>query len=133
MRIAGAQWTAPSVSASGSIRRRGRRKIVYAARYPTGDYGSGRTMKAIVVTDRAAGTGGMTLTARPMPSPAINDVIVEVRASGFVPPELTWPSTWVDRQDRDRSPTIPGHELAGVVTALGYGTTGLTIGQRVFG
>src|SRR5258707_9214463 len=26
-----------------------------------------------------------------------------------------------------------GHELAGVVTALGYGTTGLTIGQRVFG
>ena len=90
-------------------------------------------MKAIVVTDRAAGTGGMTLTERPMPSPAINDVIVEVRASGFVPTELTWPSTWVDRQDRDRSPTIPGHELAGVVTALGYGTTGLTIGQRVFG
>jgi NADPH:quinone reductase-like Zn-dependent oxidoreductase len=28
---------------------------------------------------------------------------------------------------------IPGHELAGVVTALGYGTTGLSVGQRVFG
>ena len=27
----------------------------------------------------------------------------------------------------------PGHELAGVVTALGYGTTGLSVGQRVFG
>ena len=34
---------------------------------------------------------------------------------------------------RDRTPTIPGHELAGVVTALGYGTTGLSVGQRVFG
>ncbi|HTM36502.1 MAG TPA: NADP-dependent oxidoreductase, partial [Terriglobales bacterium] len=32
-----------------------------------------------------------------------------------------------------RTPSIPGHELAGVVTALGYGTTGLSIGQRVFG
>jgi NADPH:quinone reductase-like Zn-dependent oxidoreductase len=30
-------------------------------------------------------------------------------------------------------PSIPGHELAGVVTTLGYGTTGLSIGQRVFG
>jgi NADPH:quinone reductase-like Zn-dependent oxidoreductase len=30
-------------------------------------------------------------------------------------------------------PSIPGHELAGVVTALGYGTTGLSVGQRVFG
>jgi NADPH:quinone reductase-like Zn-dependent oxidoreductase len=35
--------------------------------------------------------------------------------------------------DRDRTPSIPGHELAGVVTALGYGTTGLSVGQRVFG
>src|SRR5204862_8350663 len=26
-----------------------------------------------------------------------------------------------------------GHELAGVVTAVGYGTTGLSVGQRVFG
>ncbi|HVT29431.1 MAG TPA: NADP-dependent oxidoreductase, partial [Lacipirellulaceae bacterium] len=47
--------------------------------------------------------------------------------------ELTWPSTWADRLGRDRTPTIPGHELAGVVTALGYGTTGLSVGQRVFG
>jgi NADPH:quinone reductase-like Zn-dependent oxidoreductase len=28
---------------------------------------------------------------------------------------------------------VPGHELSGVVTELGYGTTGLTVGQRVFG
>ena len=92
-----------------------------------------RTMKAIVVTDQAAGTAGMTLVERPEPQAAINDVVVQVHASGFVPTELTWPSTWTDRLDRDRTPSIPGHELAGVVTALGYGTTGLSVGQRVFG
>jgi len=90
-------------------------------------------MKAITVTDQSAGTAGMTLADRPDPQPAINDVVVRVHAAGFVNTELTWPSTWADRLGRDRTPTIPGHELAGVVTALGYGTTGLSIGQRVFG
>src|SRR5437870_9672229 len=90
-------------------------------------------MKAIVVTDQAAGTAGMTLVERPEPPAAINDVVVAVHASGFVPTELEWPSTWTDRRGRDRTPSIPGHELAGVVTALGYGTTGLSVGQRVFG
>jgi len=90
-------------------------------------------MEAIVVTDQAAGSAGMTLAERPEPSAAINDVIVQIYASGFVPTELEWPSTWTDRANRDRTPSVPGHELAGVVTALGYGTTGLSVGQRVFG
>jgi len=90
-------------------------------------------MRAIVVTDQAAGTAGMTLVERPEPEAAINDVIVQVHASGFTSGELTWPSTWTDRLGRDRTPVIPGQELAGVVTALGYGTTGLSVGQRVFG
>src|SRR5215471_17526770 len=79
-------------------------------------------MKAIVVTDQAAGTGGMKLAEQPKPQAAINDVVVQVHASGFVPTELAWPPTWTDRLDRDRTPSIPGHELAGVVTALGDGT-----------
>jgi NADPH:quinone reductase-like Zn-dependent oxidoreductase len=90
-------------------------------------------MKAIVVTDQAAGTAGMRLEERPAPIAAINDAIVQVHASGFVPTEMEWPSTWADRLGRDRTPTIPGHELAGVVTELGYGTTGVSVGQRVFG
>ncbi|MFI9836297.1 alcohol dehydrogenase catalytic domain-containing protein [Nonomuraea sp. NPDC051941] len=88
-------------------------------------------MKAIVVTDEAAGTAGMTLVERPEPQAALNDVVVQVPASGFVPTEMAWPSTWTDRLDRDRTPSIPEHELAGVVTALGYGTTGRSVGQRV--
>jgi NADPH:quinone reductase-like Zn-dependent oxidoreductase len=90
-------------------------------------------MRAIVVRDEAAGTGGMTLEERPEPSPAINDAIVEIYASGFVPTEMEWPSTWTDRRGLDRRPSVPGHELAGVVTALGYGTTGVSVGQRVLG
>src|SRR5215470_12568013 len=90
-------------------------------------------MKAIVVTDQAAGMAGVKLVERPEPQAAINDVVVQIRASGFTGDELTWPSTWTDRVGRDRTPSIPGHELAGVVTALGYGTTGLPIGQQVFG
>src|SRR4051795_525717 len=90
-------------------------------------------MKAIVAPGEAEGTAGMTLVERPEPPAAINDVIVRIHASGFVPTELEWPSTWTDRRGLDRAPSIPGHELAGVVTALGYGTTGLSVGQRVFG
>jgi len=86
-----------------------------------------------MVSDQAAGTAGMKLVERPEPHPSINDVVVQVHAAGFVNTELGWPSTWTDRLDRDRTPSIPGHELAGMVTALGYGTTGLSIGQRVFG
>src|SRR5215831_10589659 len=90
-------------------------------------------MRAIVVTDQAAGTAGMTLADRPEPHAAINDVIVEVHAAGWVSTELEWPSTWTDRTGRDRTPSIPGHEVAGTVAALGYGTTVLSVGQRVFG
>ncbi|MDG4840076.1 NADP-dependent oxidoreductase [Micromonospora sp. WMMD967] len=90
-------------------------------------------MRAITVSDRNAGVGGLTLTDMPYPHLAENDVVVRVHAAGFTPGELDWPATWSDRAGRDRTPTIPGHELSGVVTELGYGTTGLTVGQRVFG
>jgi NADPH:quinone reductase-like Zn-dependent oxidoreductase len=90
-------------------------------------------MKAVTVRDREAGVGGLELTDRPYPHAVENDVIVRVHAAGFTPGELDWPTSWTDRAGRDRTPSVPGHELSGVVVELGYGTTGLTIGQRVFG
>src|SRR3954471_13613573 len=68
-----------------------------------------------------------------IPSPGIGDVLVRVHAASFTPTELDWPSSWVDRAGRDRRPSIPGHEVSGVVTALGYGTTGLAVGDAVYG
>lgn len=90
-------------------------------------------MQAITVSDRDAGTAGLSLTELPYPQPSENDVVVRVHAAGFTPGELDWPDTWTDRGGRDRTPSVPGHELSGIVVELGYGTTGLTIGQRVFG
>jgi NADPH:quinone reductase-like Zn-dependent oxidoreductase len=90
-------------------------------------------MQAITVRDRDAGVEGLSLTDMPYPHAAENDVIVRVHAAGFTPGELDWPTTWADRAGRDRTPSVPGHELSGVVVELGYGTTGLTVGQRVFG
>ncbi len=90
-------------------------------------------MQAITVRDRDAGIGGLSLTDMPYPRAAENDVIVQVHAAGFTRGELDWPGTWSDRAGRDRTPSVPGHELSGVVAELGYGTTGLTVGQRVFG
>ena len=90
-------------------------------------------MLAITVRDRTAGIDGLRLTELPYPHAAENDVIVRVHAAGFTPGELDWPATWSDRAGRDRTPSVPGHELSGVVAELGFGTTGLTIGQRVFG
>jgi NADPH:quinone reductase-like Zn-dependent oxidoreductase len=90
-------------------------------------------MQAIVVRDRDAGLAGLSLTSLPNPRAAENDVIVRVHAAGFTPGELAWAGTWTDRAGRDRTPSVPGHEVSGVVTELGYGTTGLTVGQRVFG
>jgi len=69
----------------------------------------------------------------PYPQADVNDVIVQVHAASFIPDELDWPTTSADRAGRDRTRSVPGHELLGVVVDLGYGTTGLTVGQRVFG
>jgi NADPH:quinone reductase-like Zn-dependent oxidoreductase len=90
-------------------------------------------MRAITVQDRQAGVSGLSLTELPYPHAAENDVIVQVHAAGFTRGELDWPGTWTDRAGRDRTPSVPGHEVSGVVVDLGYGTTGLTVGQRVFG
>ena len=69
----------------------------------------------------------------PRPYVGIGDALVRVHAASFTPTELTWPSTWVDHAGHDRRPTIPAHEVSGVVEALGYGTVGVAVGQAVYG
>ncbi|MFC9556777.1 NADP-dependent oxidoreductase [Rhodococcus sp. NPDC056960] len=90
-------------------------------------------MQAVITRDQKSGVSGLSVAEVPYPHAAENDVIVRVHAASFTPGELDWPGTWTDRAGRDRTPAIPGHEVSGVVAELGYGTTGLTVGQRVFG
>jgi NADPH:quinone reductase-like Zn-dependent oxidoreductase len=90
-------------------------------------------MQAMRIHKADSGVDGLVLEDAPYPRLSENDVIVKVHAAGFTPGELSWPGTWTDRAGRDRTPTIPGHEVSGEVVELGLGTTGLTVGQRVFG
>jgi NADPH:quinone reductase-like Zn-dependent oxidoreductase len=80
-----------------------------------------------------AGPEALSYESAAVPESGIGDVLVRVSAASFTPTELSWPSTWVDRAGRDRTPVIPGHEVCGTVAALGYGTTGYEIGDAVFG
>ena len=54
-------------------------------------------MKAIVVTDQAAGTAGMTLMERPEPQAGINDVVVGSRS--FL---RTRPSRVIPNMEREK-------------------------------
>jgi NADPH:quinone reductase-like Zn-dependent oxidoreductase len=92
----------------------------------------GRTMEAL----RAQARGGpeKLIYERVLPpSPGIGDVLLKVRAASFIPTELDWSSTWVDRAGNARPAPIPAHEVSGVVAALGYGTTGFAVGDEVYG
>lgn len=89
-------------------------------------------MRALRIHEQG-GPEGLVHEQAPVPEPGIGDVLVQVSAASFTPTELTWPSTWVDRAGRDRTPVIPGHEVCGTVAALGYGTTGFGVGDAVYG
>lgn len=67
------------------------------------------------------------------PQPRAGEALVRVRVAGVTGAELTWDATWVDRAGHDRLPTIPSHELAGSVAAVGHGVVNVAPGDEVFG
>jgi NADPH:quinone reductase-like Zn-dependent oxidoreductase len=69
----------------------------------------------------------------PKPEPRAGEALIRVHAAGITPTELEWSETWVDRQGHDRTPTIPSHEVSGVVEELGHGVTHVVAGEEVFG
>jgi NADPH:quinone reductase-like Zn-dependent oxidoreductase len=89
------------------------------------------SMRALRVHDRHSPKA--IYAEMPVPRPGIGDVLLAVGPASFTPTELSWPSTWADRAGRARAPVVPGHEVSGTVTALGYGTTGLAVGDEVYG
>jgi NADPH:quinone reductase-like Zn-dependent oxidoreductase len=78
------------------------------------------------------GIDGLVYEDAPEPGPVVGDALVKVHAAGFTPSELDWP-IWTDRNGHDRAPIIPAHEFSGVVAALGLGTTGVAVGDEVYG
>ncbi|MFZ0388627.1 MAG: NADP-dependent oxidoreductase [Solirubrobacteraceae bacterium] len=79
------------------------------------------------------GPGQLVCESAPTPELGTGDALVDVHAASYTPGELQWPSTWIDRSGHDRTPVIPCHELSGVVTGLGFGATGVSVGDEVYG
>ncbi|MFL5744912.1 MAG: NADP-dependent oxidoreductase [Niastella sp.] len=69
----------------------------------------------------------------PVPDLLEGDALVRVLASGITANELNWEPTYVDEKGNSRLPAIPGHELCGIVEKISHGTTGIAVGDHVYG
>ena len=88
-------------------------------------------MKAIRTHD-PAGISGLVFEEAPDAKPMFCEVLIKVAACGITHNELDWP-IWTCRAGHRRTSIIPGHEVSGVVAALGFGTAGIAVGDEVFG
>lgn len=85
------------------------------------------TMRALVLS-RFGGPEELVPASRPVPTPGPGEVLIRIAYCGICRHDLltrsgAFPSTPL--------PVIPGHQIGGVVAALGDGATGVSIGQRV--
>lgn len=85
-----------------------------------------KAMKAAVVPELGS---SLAIQEVPVPVPSPGQVLVEIRATGVCHTDLhaargDWPV-------KPQPPFIPGHEGAGIVSALGAGVKGLRVGDRV--
>ncbi|HXC85272.1 MAG TPA: zinc-binding dehydrogenase [Trebonia sp.] len=90
-----------------------------------------RDMRAVRIHE-PTGISGLVCEDAPDATPMIGDVLVKVAACGITHTELDWP-IWTCSSGHQRASIVPGHEFSGVVTALGWGTAGLAVGDEVFG
>jgi len=72
--------------------------------------------------------GAFELVEREIPEPGVGSVRVKVEACGVCHSDsFTKEGTWPGIQ----YPRVPGHEIAGIIDAVGTGVVGWTVGQRV--
>jgi NADPH:quinone reductase-like Zn-dependent oxidoreductase len=93
------------------------------------------TTPPLMMALRAHERGGperLVYEEAPRPVPGPGEVAVAVRAAAITFAELTWPETW-ESGGVDRTPIIPSHEFAGVVSEVGPGVVDLAVGDSVFG
>ena len=83
-------------------------------------------MRAVQITG-AKDAPKITLAALPTPTPSGSQVLIRVHAAGITADEVTWPELYT------RTTRIPGHDISGVITALGPEYTGpLAVGDDVY-
>lgn len=90
------------------------------------------SMKAIRI-HRRGGPEQLIFEEAPKPTVTAGDALVRVRSCAITPAELTWSATFSTRDGTGRLPSIPGHELSGVIEAGAGCATGMNIGDAVYG
>lgn len=70
----------------------------------------------------------ITMESTPIPTPAPGEVLVRVRASGVCTGDLY---IYLGKNPYARYPIVGGHEIAGIVEALGAAVNGIQAGERV--
>ncbi|HEV2750338.1 MAG TPA: NADP-dependent oxidoreductase [Gemmatimonadales bacterium] len=88
-------------------------------------------MKAVRL-HRRGGPDELTYEDAPKPTPGPGDALVRVHACAITRTELSWGTTYTTRAGVERLPTIPGHELSGVVEAVGPDARAATVGEAVY-
>ncbi|MBO0723446.1 MAG: NADP-dependent oxidoreductase [Blastocatellia bacterium] len=82
---------------------------------------------------RRGGPEELVYEDAPLPRLLPGDAMVRVSATGITPAELTWTETYSDCEGAPRIPTIPGHEVSGVVESVADGVSQALIGVEVYG
>ena len=88
-------------------------------------------MKAIRIHGRG-GPDHLIYEEVSQPQPGPGEVLVRVYATGVIAPELTWPVTYQTRTGSPRAFPIPGHDLSGVVKAVGPDVPNIPPGLEVY-
>jgi threonine dehydrogenase-like Zn-dependent dehydrogenase len=72
---------------------------------------------------------------KPVPEPGPFEVLVKTKASAICRSDMSiyYGNPIVGGNDTDTGQFVPGHEAAGVVTAVGSSVTGVVVGDRVAG
>lgn len=84
-------------------------------------------MKAVQVTGTTVKHDIILNTSMPQPAPKPDEVLIKVHAAGVTADEVTWPELY------ETPSRIPGHDISGVVHALGPEYAGpLSVGDSVF-
>jgi len=88
-------------------------------------------MKAIRI-HQPGGPEDLVYEDAPIPKLQIGDALVRVYAMAITPAELTWDETYKTREGVSRLPSIPGHDVAGIVEQVDAGVNEVKVGDAVY-
>jgi NADPH:quinone reductase-like Zn-dependent oxidoreductase len=91
----------------------------------------GAGVKAVRLHARG-GPAQLVYEDAPLPALLPGDALIRVYATAITRTELTWDETYQHRDGSPRLPTIPGHEVSGVIESVPQGIRDLGPGDGVF-